>query len=66
MYTATILMFLAMPIVLGSLWALLIFMFYPVLMVLRIQNEEQVLSAGLLGYIDYQQRVRWRLIPGLW
>ena len=66
MYTATLLMFLSMPLVLGSVWALLVFGFYPILIIRRIHNEEQVLAAGLPGYIDYQQRVRWRLIPGIW
>ena len=66
MYTATLLMFLLMPIVLGSAWALLVFGVYPVLIIRRINNEEQVLAAGLPGYADYQQRVRWRLIPGIW
>ena len=66
MYTATLLMFLSMPIVLGSAWALLVFDVYPILIIRRIHNEEQVLAAGLPGYTDYQQRVRWRLIPGIW
>ena len=66
MYTATLLMFLSMPIVLGSAWALLVFGIYPILIILRINNEEQVLSTGLQGYTDYQKRVRWRLIPGIW
>ena len=66
MYTATLLMFLSMPVVLGSAWALIIFAIYPILIIRRIYNEEQVLAAGLSGYTDYQQRVRWRLIPGIW
>ena len=66
MYTATILMFVSIPLILGSLWALIIFGIYPLLMVLRIQNEEQVLAKGLAGYTDYQKRVRWRLIPFIW
>jgi protein-S-isoprenylcysteine O-methyltransferase Ste14 len=66
MYTATLLMFLSMPIVLGSAWALLVFSVYPILIIRRIYNEEQVLAAGLPGYVNYQQRVRWRLIPGIW
>ena len=66
MYTATLLMFLSMPVVLGSAWALIIFAIYPILIIRRIYNEEQVLAAGLSGYTDYQQRVRWRLVPGLW
>ena len=66
MYTATLLMFLSMPVVLGSARALIIFAIYPILIIRRIYNEEQVLAAGLSGYTDYQQRVRWRLVPGLW
>ena len=66
MYTATILMFVSMPVVLGSLWALLVFSIYPVLMVVRIKNEEKVLTDGLKGYTEYQKRVRWRLLPGVW
>ena len=66
MYTATLLMFLSMPLVLGSWWALLIFSIYPILIIKRIQNEEQVLAKGLKGYADYQQRVRWRLMPWVW
>lgn len=66
MYTATLLMFLAIPFILGSWFGLTIFALYPVLIIKRIQNEEQVLSAGLKGYTDYQRRVRWRLIPWVW
>jgi len=66
MYTATVFLFLAMPLVLGSWWAFLVFLVYPVLMVLRIRNEEQVLSAGLPGYEEYKLKVRYRLIPFLW
>lgn len=66
MYTATILMFVSMPIILGSLWSLIVFAIYPILMVLRIKNEEQVLAAGLKRYSDYQKRVRYRLIPWIW
>lgn len=66
MYLATLLMYLAMPIVLGSTWALLVFAVYPMLIIKRIRNEEEVLAAGLPGYIDYQQRVRYRIIPWIW
>ena len=66
MYTATLLMFLAMPVFLGSWWALLLFAIYPILIIARIRNEEEVLAAGLKGYVDYQTRVRWRLIPFVW
>jgi protein-S-isoprenylcysteine O-methyltransferase Ste14 len=66
MYTATILMYLAIPVVLGSWWALIVFGLYPVLIVMRIHNEEEVIAVGLEGYTDYQNRVRWRLIPYIW
>ena len=66
MYTATLLMFLSMPLILGSWWALLLFACYPWLIIKRIQNEEQVLVSGLKGYADYKKQVRWRLIPWVW
>lgn len=66
MYTATLLMFLSMPLILGSWWALALFAIYPLLIIKRIRNEEQVLASGLKDYADYQQRVRWRLIPWVW
>jgi protein-S-isoprenylcysteine O-methyltransferase Ste14 len=66
MYTVTIVMFLTMPLILGSAWGLLVFAFYPILIVLRIRNEEQILMDGLEGYRDYQKRVPYRLIPWVW
>ena len=66
MYTATILLFLAMPLVLGSWVSFAIMPLYPVVIVFRIRNEEQVLEAGLAGYREYKQRVRCRLLPFIW
>lgn len=66
MYGASILMFLAMPLVLGSIVSLLIFLSYPLLMVKRIAGEEEVLERELDGYRAYKARVRYRLIPWLW
>lgn len=66
MYSATLLMYLAMPLILGSAWALLVFAIYPLLIIHRIRNEETLLAAELLGYTDYQQRIRYRLIPWIW
>ena len=66
MYLATILMFVPLPIVLGSLWGLIPFGFYPILMVVRIINEEKVLTEGLSGYKEYKSKVRYRLIPFIW
>ena len=66
MYTATVLMFLAMPLVLGSWIAFALMLTYPALIVQRIKNEEQVLCAGLPGYREYREKVRYRLIPFIW
>lgn len=66
MYTATILLFLAMPLVLGSWVSFAIMLFFPVVIVFRIRNEEQVLETGLAGYREYKQRVRCRLLPFIW
>lgn len=66
MYLATLLMFLPMPLVLGSLWGLVPMVLYPVLIVLRILNEEKVLIASLEGYAAYRKRVKYRLIPFIW
>jgi len=66
MYTATVLMFLAMPLVLGSWIGFAIMLSYPIVIVQRIKNEEEVLSGGLEGYEEYKTRVRYRLIPYIW
>lgn len=66
MYTATILLFLAMSLVLGSWVSFAIMLLSPVVIVFRIRNEEQVLETGLAGYREYKQRVRYRLLPFIW
>lgn len=66
MYLATVLLFLSIPLVLGSLVALAVFSVYPFVLVLRIRNEEAVLEAELDGYREYKQRVKYRLIPFVW
>ena len=66
MYIATILLFLAMPVVLGSWWALLVFASYPAIIVARLKDEEALLEKELAGYCDYQKKVRWRLVPFVW
>ena len=66
MYLASILMFLAIPLVMGSLYALIPFAFYPLLMVIRIRDEEKLLTAELAGYEDYKKTVKFRLIPFIW
>jgi len=66
MYLGIIIMFLPTPIALGSYWALIPFVVLPVLLVLRILNEEKVLSNNLQGYKEYCQKTRFRLIPFIW
>ena len=66
MYAATVWLFLAIPLVLGSWWSLLCFSPYPVVIAVRIIGEEELLTAELPGYAAYCQKVRYRLIPFIW
>ena len=66
MYAATLLMFLPIPLILGSLWGLLPFALYPAVIVIRIIDEEKLLTARLDGYAAYKNKVRYRLIPFIW
>ena len=66
MYSATLLLFLTIPIILGSVYSFVVFMIYPVLLVKRILNEEKVLESELEGYIDYKKSVKYRLIKFIW
>ncbi len=66
MYMATVLLFLMMPLVLGSLFSFIIMLAYIPIIAKRIRNEEQVLEEGLAGYREYKERVRYRVIPFLW
>lgn len=66
MYAATVLLFLSIPVVLGSWWSLLCFAPYVPVIAVRIRNEEKVLEAGLAGYAEYKTRVNYRLIPYVW
>lgn len=66
MYAATLVLYLAMPIMLGSWVALIPFLAYPFIIAHRIRNEEHVLEEGLTGYCEYEQQVRYRLIPFIW
>lgn len=66
MYSATLLLFLSMPLVLGSVPAFLVFLCYPPIIAKRILGEEQVLRRELKGYDEYCDRIRWRLIPFFW
>ena len=66
MYTGVIIMYLASPIALGSYWALLPALLVIPLLIARIHNEEQVLLQNLPGYAEYLQKVKFRLLPGIW
>ena len=66
MYTATILLFLAIGLVLGSWISFALMLVYPVLILSRIRGEEALLEEGLPGYREYKQKVPWRLIPYIW
>lgn len=66
MYSATLLLFLSMPLVLGSLYAFLIFLAYPFIIAGRIKHEEAFLEEELAGYAAYKKKVKYRLIPLIW
>ena len=66
MYMATLLLFLSIPLVLGSLISLIFFLAYPAIIIARLKNEEKVLEEGLEGYKEYKDKVKYRLIPFIW
>ena len=66
MYSATILLFLMFPLVLGSWYALIPLAFYPVIISVRLLDEEKLLTEELAGYSEYKQKVKYRLIPFIW
>ena len=66
MYSATLILFLTMPLVLASPWSFVIMLLYVPIIVKRIHNEEMVLKQELGGYKEYIQRIRYRLIPFVW
>ena len=66
MYMATILLFLMIPVVLGSWYALIAFAFYPAIIIVRLKDEEDLLTRELPGYAEYKQKVKYRIIPFIW
>ena len=66
MYAVTILLFLMIPLVLGSWYALIPFAFYPAIIVVRLKDEEKLLTRELPGYAEYKQKVKYRIIPFIW
>ena len=66
MYMATLLLFLVIPLILGSWYALIAFGFYPVIIIVRLRDEEDLLTRELPGYVAYKKKVKYRLIPFVW
>ena len=66
MYMVTILLFLMIPLVLGSWYALIVFAFYPAIIIVRLKDEEDLLTRELPGYDAYKQKVKYRIIPFIW
>ena len=66
MYAITIIMFLTIPLILGSVISFLIFLLYPVIIAKRIKNEESVLEKDLEGYSDYKKKVKYKVVPFIW
>ena len=66
MYAVTLLLFLSMPLVLGSVYSLIVFLAYPFIIAKRIKGEEELLEKELAGYKEYKQKVKYRLMPFIW
>lgn len=66
MYSVTLLLFISMPVILGSAYSLIIFLAYPFIIAKRIKNEEELLERELEGYKEYKQKVKYRMIPFIW
>ncbi len=66
MYMTTILLFLSIPIILGSWVSFIVFLHYPIIIAIRIKNEEKVLEEGLDGYKEYKNKVKYKIIPFIW
>ena len=66
MYTTTIILFLSMPLMLGSMISFIIFLIYPIIIAKRIKNEEKVLEKNLKGYKEYKNKVKYKMIQFIW
>ena len=66
MYAVTILLFLMIPLILGSWYALIAFAFYPAIIVVRLKAEEELLTKELPGYVEYKKKVKYKIIPFVW
>ena len=66
MYAVTLLLFLTIPLILGSIISFIIFLAYPLIIAKRIKNEEEFLEKELTGYTEYKKKVKYRMIPFIW
>lgn len=66
MYLASIVMFLMIPLILGSWFSFICFVLYPIIIAFRIKNEEKILTEQLSGYIEYKQKVKYKIVPFIW
>ena len=66
MYMATVLLFFMIPVILGSWYALIVFAAYPAIIIVRLKDEEELLTRELAGYAEYKQKVKYRILPFLW
>ena len=66
MYAVTLLLFLSIPLILGSIISFLVFLIYPIIIAKRIKNEEEVLEKNLKGYKEYKNKVKYKMIPFIW
>jgi protein-S-isoprenylcysteine O-methyltransferase Ste14 len=66
MYSITIILFLTIPLILGSIISFIIFLIYPIIIIKRIKNEEKILEKNLKGYTEYKKKVKYKVIPFVW
>ena len=66
MYMTTLLLFLTIPVILGSWYALIVFTFYPAIIIIRLKDEEELLTRELAGYEEYKKKVKYRILPFVW
>ena len=66
MYTSTIFLFLTIPLILGSIYSFIICLIYPLILSIRIKNEEEILEKELNGYVNYKQKIKYKILPFIW
>lgn len=66
MYTSTIFLFLSMPLILDSIFSFAVMLIYPIIILFRIRNEEEMLENELDGYREYKEKVKYKVLPFIW